>query len=58
MYVIVKQVEIQAGTRVPVILLDSNDEILEFDSQDEANRMKNLFEKNSTHGSTYVVKEL
>ena len=61
MYVIIKHVEIQSATEnkvLPVILLNTNEEILEFDTKEEAEDMRALFEKNSTHASLYEVKEL
>ena len=43
---------------MPVILLNIHDEILEFDTYDEAEKTKELFEKNSDSGHRYIVKEL
>ena len=63
MYVIVKQVNIgkdNDGTDIvrPVILIDSHSEIMEFDNLRDAMEFKSIFEKNSTHGSVYEVKEV
>jgi hypothetical protein len=63
MYVIVKHVNFgkdKDGMELirPVILVDSHSEILEFNSKEEAEKTKNLFVNNSTHGSVYEVKEL
>jgi len=63
MYVIVKQIKMgedAQGVDIirPVILVDNHSEIMEFSSEDEANRMRLIFEKNSTHGSVYEVKKI
>ncbi len=44
--------------RVPVILLDSQGEIWEFDSQKKAEEMKEIFELNSDSGHKYEVKKI
>ena len=58
MYVILKQVQIGDGIVRPVILIDDHSEILEFETQEEAERLRTLFETNSTHGSKYEVKKV
>ncbi len=45
-------------TRVPVILLDSQGEIWEFDSQKKAEEMREIFELNSDSGHKYEVKKI
>ena len=57
MWVIVKMIKNQSGIELPVILVDSHPEIMSFDSEDEAIKMKDLFEKNSDSGHKYVVKK-
>ena len=59
MYVIIKHIKMQDNkTRVPVILLDSQGEIWEFDSQKKAEEMKEIFELNSDSGHKYEVKKI
>jgi hypothetical protein len=58
MYVIIKHIKTENKTRVPVILLDSQGEIWEFDSQKEADKMKDTFQNNSDSGHVYEVKKI
>jgi len=59
MYVIVKHVKMADDKkRLPVILLNPNTEIWEFDSLEEAENMKNIFETNSDSGHKYEVKKI
>lgn len=58
MYVIIKHIKTENKTRVPVILLDSQGEIWEFDSQKEADKMKDIFQNNSDSGHVYEVKKI
>ena len=59
MYVIIKHIKMQDNKkRVPVILLDSQGEILEFDSQKKAEEMREIFELNSDSGHKYEVKKI
>lgn len=59
MYVIIKHIKMQDNKkRVPVILLDSQGEIWEFDSQKKAEEMKEIFELNSDSGHKYEVKKI
>ena len=59
MYVIIKHIKMQDNKkRVPVILLDSQGEILEFDSQKSAEEMREIFELNSDSGHKYEVKKI
>ena len=51
-FVIVKYVK----PRVPVILLDSQGEVWEFNERDEADMYAEIFEANSDSGYKYVVK--
>jgi hypothetical protein len=44
--------------RVPVIILNGESEILEFDSQKGAEEMKEIFELNSDSGHKYEVKKI
>lgn len=59
MYVIIKHVKINDNRkRLPVVLLNSDTEIWEFESMEEATRMKEIFETNSDSGHKYEVKKI
>ena len=58
MYVIVKHIKTENKTKVPVILLDSQGEIWEFDTEKEAEEMREIFELNSDSGHKYEVKKI
>lgn len=58
MYVIVKYIKNKNNKELPVILIDNQSEILEFSSIDEAEKMKEIFQKNSDSGYKYEVKKL
>jgi hypothetical protein len=53
-FVIVKYIK----PRVPVILLDSQGEVWEFDEREEAEMYAEIFETNSDSGYKYVVKAI
>jgi hypothetical protein len=58
MYVIVKHLKTENKKRVPVILLNSDNEIWEFESEKEAESMREIFELNSDSGHKYEVKKI
>lgn len=61
MYVIVKHVKTNngaSGKRLPVIILNSDTEVWEFEEEEEAIKMKAIFETNSDSGHKYEVKKL
>jgi len=58
MYVIVKQIKTESKKKLPVILLNSESEIWEFDSIEEAEEMKEIFQTNSDSGHIYEVKKI
>jgi hypothetical protein len=59
MYVIIKHIKMQDNKkRVPVIILNSDSEILEFENLESAERMRDIFELNSDSGHTYEVKKI
>lgn len=58
MYCIIKKMTNEKGIIVPVIVIDSHDEILEFDTLEEAEKMRDTFQKNSDSGHEYVVKKI
>ena len=57
-YVIVKILQTRRGKPQHVILIDGNNEILEFDDKSEAEYIANIFETNSDKGFIYYVKEI
>ena len=61
MYVIIKHVKTQnnlSSKRLPVILLNSDTEVWEFDTEEEAEKMKEIFQTNSDSGHVYEVKKI
>ena len=58
MWVIVKMVANSNKVKLPVIILNGQSEIWEFESEDEAINMKNIFETNSDSGHEYLIKKL
>ena len=58
MYVIIKHVKTVSNKRLPVILLNSDTEVWEFDTPEEAEEMKNIFQTNSDSGHIYEVKKI
>ena len=57
-YCIVKIVKTVDGKELPVIMLDSQDEVWEFEIHEDAERIANILEKNSDSGYTYTVKKV
>lgn len=59
MYVIVKHIKNKkTGKVLPIILIDSQGEIWEFDTQKDADKMKDVFQNNSDSGHFYEVKKI
>ncbi len=56
MYVIVKHVKTKNNRKLPVIMLDTQGEVWEFDNKDKAQEMVNIFNKNTDSGHTLEVK--
>ena len=57
-FVIIKIIETQKGKTQHVLLVDTNNEILEFDNKLEAENLSNIFEMNSEKGFHYYVREI
>jgi hypothetical protein len=55
-FIIIKHVKRSNDRIVPVILLDTNHEVLEFSTEDEAKSLAELLEVNSDSGHKYEVK--
>jgi hypothetical protein len=59
MYVIIKHINTGNGkTKLPVILLNTETEIWEFDTYEEAEKMKDIFQANSDSNHKYEVKKI
>lgn len=59
MYVIIKHVKnIRTGKSLPVVVLGSENEILEFSDFESAEKMRDLFSSNSDSGHVYEVKKI
>ena len=58
MYVIIKEMTNQMGIKIHVILINSQCEIWEFDTYEEAEEMRKVFEANSDSGYKYTVKKI
>jgi len=57
MWVIVKMMKHHTGVELPVILVDSYSEIMTFETEEEALKIKKIFEVNSDSGHKYLVKK-
>jgi len=57
-YVIIKKIKSLNGVEVPVILLDGGGEVLELETIQEAEDLRDLFQKNSDSGHQYEVKKI
>lgn len=57
MYVIIKYVPKHKGVIMPVILINGT-EVMEFETFEEAEKMKIIFETNSDSGYKYEVKKI
>lgn len=58
MYVIIKHIKTESKKRVPVIILNGESEIWEFETEKEAEKMREIFELNSDSGYKYKVKKI
>ena len=57
MYCILKYIKVDKK-ELPVIILNSQDEILEFDSETQAEEFKQILQMNSDSGYRYLVKKI
>ncbi len=57
-FVIIKKIKNLNGTELPVILVNSISEILEFDSLEEAEKLRNVLQANTDSGHTYEVRKI
>jgi archaellum biogenesis ATPase FlaH len=58
MYVILKFIKNNKGVEMPVIIIDTHNEVLEFDTFEEADKMRDIMEKNSDSGYKYEVRKI
>jgi hypothetical protein len=58
MYCIVKLVKTIDGKELPVIMLDSSDEVWEFENISDASEISEILTKNSDSGYTYTAKKI
>ena len=58
MYVIIKHVKTNNKRSLPVIMLDTQSEVWEFDNRDKAQEMVNIFNANTDSGHKYEVKKV
>jgi hypothetical protein len=59
MYCIIKHIEnTKTGKTLPVILLNSDNEVWEFDKEKEAQKICEVFQTNSDSGHKYEVKKI
>ena len=57
MYCILKYIKVDKK-ELPVIILNSQDEILEFESQSQAEEFKEILQMNSDSGYRYKIKKI
>lgn len=58
MYIIIKEIESTKGTKLPVIMLNGQAEILEFEKEDEALNFADIMNTNTDSGHRYSVKKV
>ena len=58
MFVIVKFIKNNRGVEMPDIIIDTHNEVLEFETYEEAEKLRNLMETNSDSGYKYEVKKI
>ena len=57
MYCIVKYIKVDKK-ELPVIILNSQDEVLEFEKEQQAQEMCSILQMNSDSGYRYVIKKI
>jgi len=57
-YLIIKEIKSNNGKILPVVLLDSQADVMEFESKEEAEKMATMLNINSDSGHTYRVKKI
>lgn len=57
-YLIIKEIKSNNGKFLPVVLLDSQADVMEFEDREEADKMATMLNINSDSGHTYRVKKI
>ena len=59
-YIILKYIktDVTGSNKLPVVMLDTNDEVWEFKDKEEAQHIANILAQNSTTGKEYEVKKV
>ena len=57
-YLIIKEIKSSNGKILPVVLLDSQADVMEFENKEEADKMAAVLNINSDSGHTYRVKKI
>jgi hypothetical protein len=57
-YLIIKEIKSDNGKVLPVVLLDSQADVMEFDNREEADKMAAVLNINSDSGHNYRVKKI
>lgn len=57
-YLIIKEIKSDNGKILPVVLLDSQADVMEFETREEADKMAAVLNINSDSGHTYRVKKI
>ena len=57
-YLIIKEIKSDNGKVLPVVLLDSQADVMEFDTREEADKMAAILNINSDSGHTYMLKKI
>ena len=58
-YVIIKHIKNNhTGKTIPVIIIDDQNEIMEFESYEDAEKIKGIFQRNSDSDHKYEIKKL
>ena len=57
-YLIIKEIKSDNGKVLPGVLLDSQSDVMEFDTREEADKMAAVLNINSDSGHTYRVKKI
>ena len=57
-YLIIKEIKSDNGKVLPVVLLDSQADVMEFDTREEADKMASILNINSDSGHAYRAKKI
>jgi hypothetical protein len=57
-YLIIKEIKSDNGKILPVVLLDSQADVMEFEDKEEADKMAAVLNINSDSGHTYRAKKI